>query len=58
MLDFQQEARDSLEQERPEADKLSKLVEFGVTLDVDLPEIPKLKQLLNQALWLDKVMYL
>ena len=44
VLDFQLEAVEALEEETPNSTKLEKLMEFGVTLDVDLPEIPKLKQ--------------
>ena len=44
MLDFQLEAVDALEEETPNSSKLERLMEFGVTLDVDLPEIPRLKQ--------------
>ena len=55
MLDFQKEANTALNEERPDSQKLEKLVDFGVTLDVELPEIARLKQLLNQAKWLDEV---
>ncbi|KAK2189153.1 hypothetical protein NP493_114g03035 [Ridgeia piscesae] len=55
VLDFQLEAVEALEEETPNSAKLEKLMEFGVTLDVDLPEIPKLKQVLQQARWLDDV---
>lgn len=44
VTDFQNEALDALHEETPDSEKLAKLIEFGVTLDVDLPEIPKLKQ--------------
>ncbi|XP_064606539.1 lysine-specific demethylase 5A-like isoform X1 [Liolophura sinensis] len=55
VTDFQNEALDALHEETPDSEKLAKLIEFGVTLDVDLPEIPKLKQVLLQARWLDDV---
>ncbi|XP_064633580.1 lysine-specific demethylase 5A-like isoform X2 [Lineus longissimus] len=55
VIDFQNEAREALEEETPDSEKLERLVDFGVTLDVDLPEIPKLKQVLQQAHWLDEV---
>jgi histone demethylase JARID1 len=55
VIDFQNEAREALEEETPDSEKLDRLVDFGVTLDVDLPEIPKLKQVLQQARWLDEV---
>ena len=43
-MDFQAEAQEALDEELPDSEKLERLVEFGITLDVDLPEIPKLKQ--------------
>ena len=49
VLDFQLEAVEALEEETPNSAKLEKLMEFGVTLDVDLPEIPKLKQVSESA---------
>ena len=55
VLDFEKDANIALNEERPDSEKLNKLVEFGVTLDVELPEISRLKQLLNQAKWLDEV---
>ena len=55
VLDFQKEALEALGAERPDSVQLDKLLDAGVTLDVDLPELPKLKQLLNQAKWLDQV---
>ena len=45
-MDFQAEAQEALDEELPDSEKLERLVEFGITLDVDLPEIPKLKQVL------------
>lgn len=44
VLNFQSEAKEALEAETPDSGKLEQLIEFGITLDVDLPEIPKLKQ--------------
>ncbi|XP_013414674.1 lysine-specific demethylase 5A-like isoform X2 [Lingula anatina] len=55
VLDFQTEAQDALQDQNPDSERLEKLMDFGVTLDVDLPEIPKLKQVLEQARWLDEV---
>ena len=46
VVDFQKRAQDALQEETPDSAKLEKLVEAGVTLDVDLPEIPKLKQVM------------
>lgn len=44
MVQFQKDAQEALEAETPDSEKLEQLIEFSVTLDVDLPEIPKLKQ--------------
>lgn len=55
VLNFQADAKEALEAETPDSAKLDRLIEFGVQLDVDLPEIPKLKQVLQQAKWLDEV---
>jgi histone demethylase JARID1 len=44
--DFQKEAADLLSQEMPESRLLDKCVENGVGLDIELPEIPKLKQVI------------
>ena len=44
VTDFQLEAQEALEEETPNSQKLEKLMDFGITLDVDLPEVPKLKQ--------------
>ncbi|XP_052282476.1 lysine-specific demethylase 5A-like isoform X2 [Dreissena polymorpha] len=55
VLKFQCDAKEALEAETPDSTKLEHLIEFSATLDVDLPEIPKLKQVLHQAKWLDEV---
>jgi len=55
VLEFQKQANEALQEEMPDSQKLIDLVEFGITLDVDLPEIPRLKQVLLQAKWLDEV---
>lgn len=44
MTDFQNEAQAALNEETPDSEKLEKFMDYGITLDVDLPEIPKLKQ--------------
>ena len=44
MVQFQKDAQTALDAESPDSEKLEQLIEFSVTLDVDLPEIPKLKQ--------------
>ena len=41
---FQAKAREALRAEEPDSDALAKLMEEGVTLDIDLPELPRLKQ--------------
>ncbi|PNF26510.1 Lysine-specific demethylase 5A [Cryptotermes secundus] len=53
--DFQKEATDLLSQEMPESRLLDKCIENGVILDIELPEIPKLKQTLDQMKWLEDV---
>lgn len=42
--DFQKEAQSALDDTEPDSQKLIKLIDLGVRLDVDLPEIPRLKQ--------------
>lgn len=44
VVQFQKDAQEALDAETPDSEKLEQLIEFSVTLDVDLPEIPKLKQ--------------
>lgn len=41
---FQEEAQEALSAEVPDSRQLEKLIDIGITLDVDLPEIPRLKQ--------------
>ncbi|XP_069693074.1 lysine-specific demethylase 5A-like isoform X2 [Periplaneta americana] len=53
--DFQKEAADLLGQEMPESRALDKCIENGIVLDIELPEIPKLKQTLEQMKWLEEV---
>ena len=52
---FQSEAQEVLGESEPNAGKLKQLLDTAVALDVDLPEIPKLKQELHQCRWLEKV---
>ncbi|XP_071492108.1 lysine-specific demethylase 5A-like [Diadema antillarum] len=52
---FREDAQDALCDATPNSEKLRKLLEVGATLDVELPEIPKLKLELHQARWLDDV---
>ena len=44
MIQFQVDAKEALEAETPDSQKLEHLIDFGITLDIDLSEIPKLKQ--------------
>lgn len=46
VTDFQKEAAVLLSQEMPESRLLDKCIESGVVLDIELPEIPKLKQVI------------
>lgn len=55
VINFQKEAQDALNAETPDSEKLEQLIEFSATMDVDLVEIPRLKQVLQQAIWLDEV---
>ena len=57
MTDFQKEAQEALEADEPDSNTLSKLMEFGVTLDIDLPELPRLKQV-NLFLYSEWVTYM
>ena len=44
MVAFQEEAQEALTAEVPDSRQVEKLIDIGITLDVDLPEIPRLKQ--------------
>ena len=44
VVDFQQEAKLTLKLESPESSTLEKLLDVGMSFDIDLPEIPSLKQ--------------
>ncbi|XP_059161364.1 lysine-specific demethylase 5A-like isoform X2 [Physella acuta] len=55
VVEFREEAQDALDAETPDSEQVETLIEIGISLDVDLPEIPKLKQVLQQARWLDNV---
>jgi hypothetical protein len=52
---FQDEAKYILGKAEPNAVKLKQLLDTAIAIDVDLPEIPKLKQELHQCRWLEKV---
>lgn len=53
--DFHERAQAALADEMPDSSKLQELLDLGSGLDVELPELPKLKQELQQARWLDEV---
>lgn len=55
MEDFHDRAHVALSAERPDSSKLQELLDLGSGLDVELPELPRLKQELQQARWLDEV---
>ena len=41
---FQQDAKEALEEETPDSEKVQNLLDIGNSMDVELPEIPNLKQ--------------
>ena len=50
---FQAEAQDALCDAIPDSDKLKRLLEAGKGIDIELPEIPKLKQVSRgSSMWL------
>uniref|UniRef100_A0A3P8VVD3 [histone H3]-trimethyl-L-lysine(4) demethylase n=1 Tax=Cynoglossus semilaevis TaxID=244447 RepID=A0A3P8VVD3_CYNSE len=53
--DFHERAQTALSDEMPDSSKLQALLDLGGGLDVELPELPRLKQELQQARWLDEV---
>jgi histone demethylase JARID1 len=55
VLEFQDDAKEALNEATPNSSRLEQLMEEGIALDVELPEIPKIKQVLQQAKWLDEV---
>lgn len=55
MEDFHERAQVALSDEMPDSSKLQALLDLGSGLDVELPELPRLKQELQQARWLDEV---
>ncbi|XP_069947647.1 lysine-specific demethylase 5A isoform X2 [Cherax quadricarinatus] len=52
---FQAEAIDLLNQEIPDSEVIAKMVDTGCSLDIDLPELPRLKHKLQQVEWLEEV---
>ncbi|XP_061618826.1 lysine-specific demethylase 5A [Phyllopteryx taeniolatus] len=55
--DFHERAQIALADELPDSSKLQALLDLGSGLDVELPELPRLKQELQQARWLDEVRF-
>ncbi|XP_077540973.1 lysine demethylase 5 isoform X6 [Haemaphysalis longicornis] len=56
VVDFQSSARDLLGlDEMGESKQLEKVLEVGLNLDMDLAEVPQLKQKVQQARWLEEV---
>ncbi|KAL8614742.1 hypothetical protein ACOMHN_055300 [Nucella lapillus] len=55
VVEFQEEAQEALTAPTPDSRQVDKLINLGLNLDVDLPEIPRLKQVLHQARWLDEM---
>uniref|UniRef100_A0A671V7W5 [histone H3]-trimethyl-L-lysine(4) demethylase n=1 Tax=Sparus aurata TaxID=8175 RepID=A0A671V7W5_SPAAU len=53
--DFHERAQVALSDQMPDSSKLQALLDLGSGLDVELPELPRLKQELQQARWLDEV---
>ncbi|XP_041935566.1 lysine-specific demethylase 5A isoform X2 [Alosa sapidissima] len=53
--EFHERAQEALADETPDSSKLQALLDLGAGLDVELPELPRLKQELQQARWLDEV---
>uniref|UniRef100_A0A3Q3LFB7 [histone H3]-trimethyl-L-lysine(4) demethylase n=1 Tax=Mastacembelus armatus TaxID=205130 RepID=A0A3Q3LFB7_9TELE len=53
--DFHERAQVALSDEMPDSSKLQALLDLGSGLDIELPELPRLKQELQQARWLDEV---
>ncbi|KAG7166548.1 Lysine-specific demethylase 5C-like [Homarus americanus] len=52
---FQEEAVELLNQEIPDSEVIAKMVDTGCSLDIDLPELPRLKHKLQQVEWLEEV---
>lgn len=46
---FQKEAVEMLNQDNPDSDVIAKMVDTGCSLDIDLPELPRLKHKLQQV---------
>lgn len=55
MEEFHERAQEAMLDEVPDSSKLQALIDLGSNLYVELPELPRLKQELLQARWLDEV---
>uniref|UniRef100_A0A8C8SDB6 Lysine-specific demethylase 5A n=1 Tax=Pelusios castaneus TaxID=367368 RepID=A0A8C8SDB6_9SAUR len=53
--EFHERAQEAMMDEIPDSSKLQMLIDMGSGLYVELPELPLLKQELQQARWLDEV---
>ncbi|XP_029455800.1 lysine-specific demethylase 5A isoform X1 [Rhinatrema bivittatum] len=53
--EFHERAQEAVMDETPDSSKLQALIDMGSGLYVELPELPRLKQELLQARWLDEV---
>ncbi|KAL7982263.1 hypothetical protein Chor_009861 [Crotalus horridus] len=53
--EFHERAQEAMMDEVPDSSKLQTLIDMGSGLYVELPELPRLKQELQQARWLDEV---
>lgn len=53
--EFHERAQEAMSDEIPDSGKLQALIDMGSNLYVELPELPRLKQELLQARWLDEV---
>uniref|UniRef100_A0A8C9EU68 Lysine demethylase 5A n=1 Tax=Pavo cristatus TaxID=9049 RepID=A0A8C9EU68_PAVCR len=53
--EFHERAQEAMMDEVPDSSKLQELIDMGSGLYVELPELPRLKQELQQARWLDEV---
>ena len=50
VTDFQEEAMKLLKEEAPDSEEVSKILDSGCGLDIDLPELPRLKNKLQQVI--------
>uniref|UniRef100_A0A8C2YGW4 Lysine-specific demethylase 5A n=1 Tax=Coturnix japonica TaxID=93934 RepID=A0A8C2YGW4_COTJA len=53
--EFHERAQEAMMDDVPDSSKLQELIDMGSGLYVELPELPRLKQELQQARWLDEV---